>query len=102
MNLRHYPEAKLKADLLAIAGRRLDLARYKLFFFGSRVTNKGDDNSDIDVGIMGPEAVPPKAMAEMKEDIENLPTLYKIDLVDFSTLAEDFKNVALAKIEEIK
>lgn len=102
MNLRHYPAEKLKADLLAIVGRRLDLTRYKLFFFGSRVANKGDEHSDIDVGIMGPGPVPAQAMDEMKEDIENLPILYKIDLVDFDALPEDFKQVALAKIEEIK
>jgi predicted nucleotidyltransferase len=102
MNLRHYPAEKLKADLLAIVGRRLDLASYRLFFFGSRVMNKGDEHSDIDVGIMGPAPVPARAMDEMKDDIENLPTLYKIDLVDFAGLPEDFKQVALAKIEEIK
>ena len=38
-------------------------------------------------------------MAEMKEDIENLPTLYKIDLVDFATGSDDFKKEALAEIE---
>ena len=102
MNLRHYPAEKLKADLRKIVGSRLDLARYKLFVFGSRVTNKGDDNSDIDVGIMGPEQVPFNVMDELKADIENLPTLYKIDLVDFALLSEDFKEVALAKIEEIQ
>jgi len=102
MNLHHYPVEKLKADLRAIVGKRLDLAAYKLFFFGSRVTNKGDEHSDIDVGIMGPAPVRAQDMAEMKDELENLPTLYKIDLVDFASLPEDFKAVALAKTEEIK
>ncbi|PIU19882.1 MAG: nucleotidyltransferase domain-containing protein [Elusimicrobia bacterium CG08_land_8_20_14_0_20_59_10] len=102
MNLLHYPVEKLKADLLAIVGRRLDLVQYRLFFFGSRVTNKGDDHSDIDVGIDGPAAVPAQTLGAIKEDLENLPAVYKIDLVDFAAVSGDFKKVALARIEVIK
>ncbi|MBI4801791.1 MAG: nucleotidyltransferase domain-containing protein [Elusimicrobia bacterium] len=49
---------KLKGDILSIVGRHLDLTQYRLFFFGSRVTNKGDDHSDIDVGVDGSVPVP--------------------------------------------
>jgi len=102
MNLQHYPPEKLKADLLAIVGRRLDLAKYRLFYFGSRVTNKGDDHSDIDVGVEGPAPVPAAILDGIKEDLVNLPVVYKIDLVDFASVSEDFKKVALASIEVIK
>ncbi len=102
MNLQHYPVEKLKADLLAIVGRRLDLAKYRLFYFGSRVTNKGDDHSDIDIGIEGPAPVPAAILDGIREDLVNLPTIYKMDLVDFASVSEDFKKVALAKIEVIK
>ncbi|MDO8464596.1 MAG: nucleotidyltransferase domain-containing protein [Gallionella sp.] len=101
MNLQHYPPEKLKADLLAIVGRRLDLAKYRLFYFGSRVTNKGDDHSDIDVGVEGPAPVPAAILDGIKEDLVNLPVVYKIDLVDFASVSEDFKKVALASIEVI-
>ena len=102
MNLQHYSVEKLKADLRAIVGRSLDLSQYQLFFFGSRVINKGDDHSDIDVGINGPAPVAGTTLAAIKEDLENLPTIYKIDLVDFAAVSDDFKKVALAKIEVIK
>ena len=102
MNLRHYPIEKLKADLLVIVGRRLDLAQYRLFFFGSRVMNNGSDHSDIDVGIEGPAPVPMGILDSIKEDLENLPAVYKIDLVDFASVSEVFKTVAMAKIEVIK
>lgn len=102
MNLQHYPAEKLKADLLAIVGRRLDLTQYRLFYFGSRVTNKGDDHSDIDVGVEGPAPVPAEVLDGIKEDLVNLPVVYKIDLVDFASVPEDFKKVALANIEVIK
>jgi len=102
MNLQHYPVEKLKEDLLAIVGSRLDLAQYRLFYFGSRVTNKGDDHSDIDIGIEGPAPVPAAILDGIREDLINLPTIYKMDLVDFASVSEDFKKVALAKIEVIK
>ncbi|MFH1619260.1 MAG: nucleotidyltransferase domain-containing protein [bacterium] len=102
MNLQHYPAEKLKADLLAIVGRRLDLTQYLLFYFGSRVTNKGDDHSDIDVGVEGPAPVPAAILDGIKEDLVNLPVIYKIDFVDFASVSDDFKKVALAKIEVIK
>ncbi|HBB66819.1 MAG: hypothetical protein A2X28_00090 [Elusimicrobia bacterium GWA2_56_46] len=102
MNLLHYPVEKLKADLIAIAGRRLDLAEYRLFFFGSRVTNKGNDHSDVDVGVEGPAPIPEEILGAIKDDLEKLPVLYKIDFVDFASVSEDFKKVALARIEVIK
>ena len=102
MNLRHYPVEKLKTDLLSIVGRRLDLAQYRLFFFGSRVTNSGDDHSDIDVGVEGPAPVPAATLGVIKEELENLPTVYKVDLVDFATVSGDFRQVAMTKIEVIK
>lgn len=102
MNLRHYPVEKLKTDLRFIVGRRLDLAQYRLFFFGSRVTNSGDDHSDIDVGVEGPAPVPPAALSAIKEELEDLPAVYKVDLVDFAEVSGDFRQVALANIEVIE
>ncbi len=75
---------------------------YELFFFGSRVTGKNAERSDIDVGIKGKEPLPSGALSEIKEEIENLPTLYKIDFVDFTNTAKVFKEVALEDIHLIK
>ena len=99
MKLKHYPVEKLKTEILAIMGRRLDLKKYRVFFFGSRVEKKSNDRSDIDVGIEGPEAVPPEAWQAIQEEIEKLPTLYKIEIVDFKNTAGIFREVALRHIE---
>ena len=69
--------------------------------FGSRVTGKGNDRSDIDVGIEGPEEIPSRIIIPIKEEIEALPTLYKIDVVDFSRISEGFRKVAQHKIEAL-
>lgn len=101
MRLEHYPLEKLKKEILEIVGRHLDLSRYRVFFFGSRVTGKGTDRSDIDVGIEGPEPVPTKMWFEISEEIEDIPTLYKIDMVDFAHVARKFREVAMQATEPL-
>jgi len=101
MRLEHYSLEKLKKEILEILRRHIDLKTHKVFFFGSRVSNTGSDRSDIDIGIEGPKEVPSLAMAKICEEIENLPTLYKIDIVDFKNVSNKFKSVALKNIELI-
>ncbi len=101
MRLNHYSADKLKSQILEIAGRYLDLNRHKLFFFGSRTTGKGNDRSDIDLGILGQQPIPLTKMADIETDLENLPVLYKIEVVDFVRVSDKFKEVALQKIEPI-
>ena len=101
MRLEHYPLEKLKKEIFEIVGRHLDLATHRVFFFGSRVSGKGTDRSDIDVGIEGPEPVPRGTLFAIREDVEHISTLYKIDIVDFRGASEDFREVALQYIEPI-
>lgn len=101
MRLEYYPLEKLKKEILEIVGRHLDLGKYRVFFFGSRVSGRGTDRSDIDVGIEGSEPVPYEAMENIKEELELLPTLYKVDIVDFSRVASKFRRVALQHTETL-
>ena len=101
MRLEYYDEGTLKKELKKIIGRHLDLSQYAVFFFGSRVTGNGDDRSDIDVGIEGMRAVPSDKLWKIRDDIETLPTLYKLDIVDFSNTSDSFRRVAKNKIEYI-
>jgi len=105
MRLEHYSEKKLKKQVKEIVGRYLDLKKYKIFFFGSRVKGSkylANDRSDIDVGIEGPEAVPAEIMLNIEEEISNIIILYRIDIVDFRDVSEDFYKVAKQNIEIIK
>lgn len=101
MRLAHYSQAKLNSELKKIISKHLDLNKYKLFYFGSRVTQKGDERSDIDIGISGLNPLDSELLANIREDIDKLPTLYSFDIVDFNNVSENFKNVALQKIEYI-
>ena len=99
MKLEYYPLEKLKKEILEIIGKYLDINSYKVFFFGSRVSNKDDERSDIDIGIEGPNQVSLEVMAQIKDEISTLPTLYHIDIVDFAGVDEDFYKVAKQNFE---
>lgn len=103
MRLEHYPHPleQLKRKILEIAGKYLDLAQYKLFFFGSRTEPAGSERSDIDIGIEGPRPVPEGALSRIREELEELKLLYKIDIIDFKNVDEDFRKVAMQKVEWI-
>ncbi len=101
MRLERYDAEKLKKEMLQILGKHLDLSKYRVFFFGSRVSGGGDERSDIDVGIEGLDPIPATAMFAIQEEIENIPTLYKIEIVDFRSVDERFREVALQHIESI-
>ena len=66
-----------------------------VFLFGSLVTGKSNDNSDIDIGIKGlPEGKFFDVYSRLYFDFEN-----KIDLVDFDTNNEFYS--MLHKIGEV-
>ena len=65
------------------------------------MTGKANERSDIDIGIEGPKPLPAEILLDIQEEIENLPTLYKIEIVDFATVDKKFREVALQCIESI-
>jgi len=90
-----------KKEISGIISKRLDIKSSRLFFFGSRGAAQGSDRSDIDIGIEGDNKIPYEVMYEIREDLENLPILYKLEIVDFKKVSPDFKKVALQNIEDI-
>ncbi|HEY4613355.1 MAG TPA: nucleotidyltransferase domain-containing protein [Bacteroidota bacterium] len=76
----------------------------RVFLFGSRAGGHFTERSDFDIGIMLHEPggnlrrVPLELMSRMNEEVEKIPLLQKIDLVDFGRVGEEFQSVALEKI----
>ena len=101
MRIEHYPLEKLKREVLEIIGRYLNIKEFRVFFFGSRVKGKGDEHSDIDIGIEGEKEISYETISAIREEIENLSTLYKIEVVDFKKTSDDFREVALQSVEPI-
>jgi len=80
-----------------IRARVSDVA-YKVFLFGSRASGRAHDRSDIDIGIEGPTPVPDSVMLDIKEELEESPTLYTIDVVDFTRVPQKFRAVARERV----
>lgn len=101
MRIEHYSLPKLKQEITNIISKYLNISEYKIFFFGSRVSGTGNERSDIDIGIEGPLPISPEIKSKIEDDIENLPTLYKIEIVDFKRVTSEFRSVAMKNTEFI-
>lgn len=97
--LRTIPE--VKRAITRIITSRLGDHEYRVFFFGSRVTGRARERSDIDVGIEGPTEIPTRVFADIKEQIDNLPTLYTVDVVDFRRVSSGFRRIAKERVESV-
>lgn len=81
-----------------IIRRYLPDPSYKSFIFGSRATDTNRQFSDIDLGILGPKPLSPKEYILIKDDLNESDIVYKVDLVDFSSVSNKFKQIALNNI----
>jgi len=74
--------------------------RYRLFLFGSRAAGIHDERSDIDIGITSDTPITGRQMSAIQEKLEQIPTLLKIDFVDFNSVGDEFKKIALKHTQE--
>jgi hypothetical protein len=56
------------------------------YFTTCGISVYANGNSDIDLAV-----IPSYIKLEIQEELENLPTLYKIDFIDFNEVDDDFK-----------
>lgn len=84
-----------------IVRRHLADSSYQILLFGSWATLEAMPPSDIDIGILGDAAVDPLVMAGIHEDIDNLPTLRKIDVVDLHEVDPRFRERVLKEAERV-
>lgn len=52
-------------------------------------------SSDWDIGILGPAPLDGARMAALRDALESIPTLHSFDLVDLTTVPDDFRENAL-------
>jgi len=94
-------DKKLKERIVKSISWRLALPHYRVFIFGSRVTGNAKSRSDIDIGIESSEPIPLNIINDIKAELDEIPILQKIDVVDFKVVDDDFRKVALKNIEVI-
>jgi predicted nucleotidyltransferase len=84
-----------------VIDKNLSGISYNAFIFGSQANKISLSRSDIDVGIMTDDTITSFQLSNINADIEQLPMLYKIDMVNFKEVDERFKSVALKNIERL-
>lgn len=95
-------QAEIKAQIAEVMHRNADRLRgHSVFLFGSRVTGNARPHSDFDVGVIGDEPLPLEDFFTIEDQLDELPTLYKIDWVDFNRVSPRFRERATKLVEVI-
>jgi len=72
---------------------------YAIFLFGSRAEGNERRASDIDIGILGMKEFPVLIKSDLEDELEESIIPYKVDIIDFATVSEEFKKTALKHIQ---
>lgn len=84
---------RLRSRLKAL-GQKYQAHGIELFVFGSLARKDQRPNSDLDLGIEWRRPVSPELFRELCKDVEDLPTVREVDLVDFSSVSNTWKEIA--------
>jgi predicted nucleotidyltransferase len=68
-----------------------------VFLFGSRATRKARERSDYDVGYRADHDLRPSRLAQLEEELEDLPIPSHVDLVDFQVVPDEFSRMVFKK-----
>ena len=77
------------------------LAGHRVVLFGSRARGDARPRSDFDVGVIGETPLQLEDFYALEDQIESLPTLYRIDWVDLARAGEKLRQSVLANMEVI-
>lgn len=93
-------DALSQDDVLALVRQTLErhcsrLAGRQVFLFGSRATGHARPRSDYDIGVIGDKPMAAPDYFAIEDDFDSLPTLHKIDWVDFNRVSEKFRQRAM-------
>lgn len=84
------PQGSSLAETSLAEVRRLVLAgleghRARVFLFGSRAVGGAREGSDIDVGVLPLDPLPPALLARIRETLDDSTVPYRVDLVDLDS-----------------
>jgi predicted nucleotidyltransferase len=91
----------LESIRAVFAKERATLAGRRVVLFGSRASGRARTRSDFDIGIDGKDPLDAVSFARITERIDDINTLYRIDLVDIQATTERFRANALSTFEVI-
>jgi hypothetical protein len=78
------------------------LSGYSVLAFGSRVDGPCKTFSDLDLAIISKQVMPLPLMAEVAEAFSESDLPFKVDLIDWATTSETFRDKILARSLELQ
>lgn len=95
-------EQEIRAMLVETMRANSDrLGGRQVVLFGSRAQGKAKPRSDFDLGVVGDTPLPLVDFFAIEDMLDELPTLYRIDWVDFARVSDRFRSQALQNVEVI-
>lgn len=70
--------------------------------FGSRVSGTTQDYSDLDLAIVAEDRLPLRILAHLREDFDESELSFRIDVLDWQAISEEFRNVIKQQYEVIQ
>lgn len=77
------------------------VSNHKVVAFGSRVRGNAKKYSDLDIAIYGKEKLDVKTIAQIKEEFEETDIPFRIDILDYNNISDEFKKIIDEKNEII-
>ena len=68
-----------------------------IWVFGSRVKQTANNSSDLDLAIVSQNKIPLQVMNLLKFDFEESDLPFKVDVLDWQSISDDFKRVIKEK-----
>ena len=85
------PELRALAERVATIVRMELGAATQVYWFGSWVWGEATPRSDLDIGVLAAAALSPATRAALDDQIDALPTLRGIDVVDMQSVREELR-----------
>lgn len=92
---RQAPPCSLDAPQIAALLRARLPAGSRAYLFGSRLSGTARPGADWDVAIDAPQALSPGAIAQLKDQLEDLSGFERVDLVDLAIATERFRDLVI-------
>lgn len=95
-------ELQIRSMIVDLMRANADRLRgHKVVLFGSRAQGNAKPRSDFDLGVVGDAPLPLEDFFAIEDMLDDLPTLFRIDWVDFARVNEQMRAQALRRVEVI-
>lgn len=75
--------------------------RERVAVFGSRANGKAKKMSDLDLAVMTAAPLPNRALVAMKDDFSESKLPFRVDILDWSVISNEFKKAIEKDLVEI-